>query len=187
MPGINPPPGKSSPRMDKPNAGTFESQVLPHLDAAFGLARWLVRSDTDAEDRVQDAYLRAWKSFAGFRGGDAKAWLLAIVRNACYTWLKSRRLENLSTPFDEEVHAPWDAADDPHARLASDRDRQAIRRAVEALPVEFREVLVLREWQGCSYREISEIADIPIGTVMSRLVRARERLQKSLARSGGEG
>ncbi|MBW8889159.1 MAG: sigma-70 family RNA polymerase sigma factor [Fibrobacteres bacterium] len=173
--------------MDKPNAGTFESQVLPHLDAAFGLARWLVRSDTDAEDRVQDAYLRAWKSFAGFRGGDAKAWLLAIVRNACYTWLKSRRLENLSTPFDEEIHGPWDASDNPHARLALDRDRQAIRRAVEALPVEFREVLVLREWQGCSYREISEIADIPIGTVMSRLLRARERLHKSLARSGGEG
>jgi RNA polymerase sigma-70 factor (ECF subfamily) len=173
--------------MANPDAGSFESKVLPHLDAAFGLARWLVRSDTDAEDLVQDAYLRAWKAFAGFQGSDAKAWLLTIVRNACYTWLKSRRLENQNTPFDEAIHGNWDASDNPHTRLALDRDRQSIRRAVEALPVEFREVLVLREWQGFSYREISEIADIPIGTVMSRLVRARERLHKSLTRSGGEG
>lgn len=179
--------------MANAGAGDFEGELLPHLQAAFGLARWLVRSDADAEDLVQDAYLRAWKGFAGFRGKDPKAWLLTIVRNACYTWLKSRRAENLTTPFDEEIHGPhglngqWDSQEDPHARLALDRDRQAIRRAVEALPVEFREVLVLREWQGFSYREISEIADIPIGTVMSRLVRARERLQKSLTRSGGEG
>ena len=172
--------------MAKASVGSFEGEMLPHLNAAFGLARWLVRSDTDAEDLVQDAYLRAWKAFAGFHGKDPKAWLLTIVRNACYTWLKSRRVESLSTSFDEEVHGAWDVSEDPETRLALDRDRQAIRRAVEALPVEYREVLVLREWEGFSYREISEIADIPIGTVMSRLTRARERLHKSLTRSGGE-
>ena len=160
----------------------FEQIVLPHLDAAYNLARWLTRNDQDAEDVVQEACLRAFKFFGGFYGGDSRAWLLTIVRNTCYTWLRHNRAHELTTPFDESVHDVECAGLNPEALLLHQADQQLLRRALEALPVESREVIVLRELEGLSYKEIGAIADIPLGTVMSRLARARKRLQHDLAK-----
>lgn len=159
----------------------FEQTVLPHLDAAYNLARWLTRNDTDAEDVVQDAYLRALKFFGGFHGTNGRAWLLTIVRNTCYTWLQQNRAHELTTAFDEEIHSIECDASNPEALLLERADNQLLRQALEELPVEFREVMVLRELEGMSYKEIAGVADIPLGTVMSRLARARKRLQESLA------
>jgi RNA polymerase sigma-70 factor, ECF subfamily len=157
----------------------FEVVMLPHLDAAYNLARWLVRNPTDAEDLVQEACLRALKGFSGFRGGDSRGWLLAIVRNTCYTWLsKNRRLEPVE--FDEEVHTEQAPVAEPERLLARDSARQTLDKALQELPAEFREVIVLRELEELSYKEISEIAGVPVGTVMSRLARARTRLQLCL-------
>src|SRR6266545_529175 len=160
----------------------FEQIVLPHLDAAYNLARWLTRNDQDAEDVVQEACLRAFKFFGGFYGGDSRAWLLTIVRNTCYTWLRHNRAHELTTPFDETIHDVECEALNPEAQLLHHADQQLLRRALEALPVEFREVVVLRELEQLSYKEIGVIADIPLGTVMSRLARARKRLQHDLAK-----
>jgi RNA polymerase sigma factor (sigma-70 family) len=159
----------------------LERALVPHLDAAYNLARWLTRDAHDAEDVVQEAYLRAVKSFAGFHGGDGRAWLLAIVRNTCYTWLQAKRGRAPDTAFDEARHGV--AADDkgPEHVLLRQEDRQWVRQAVEALPVELREVVVLRELEGLSYQEIAAVADIPLGTVMSRLARARDRLHQHLS------
>jgi RNA polymerase sigma factor (sigma-70 family) len=156
----------------------FEQAVLPHLDAAYNLARWLTRNDADAADVVQESFLRALKFFGGFRGGDTRAWLLTIVRNACYTWLRRNRVNELATPFDEEAHSV--EGDDPEAILLEGADREMLRQALEALPVEFREVVILRELEGLSYKKIAGIADVPVGTVMSRLARGRKRLRLSL-------
>jgi RNA polymerase sigma factor (sigma-70 family) len=160
--------------------GRFERTLLPHLDAAYNLARWLTRNDHDAEDLVQAAYLRALKSFGGFRGADGRAWLLAIVRNACYTWLEQKRARGPATAFVEEIHGVESHAMDPEKLLLREEDQQLVRRTVEHLPLELREVLVLRELEGLSYKEIAAIAGIPMGTVMSRLARARERLHQRL-------
>ena len=160
----------------------FEQIVLPHLDAAYNLARWLTRNDHDAEDVVQEACLRAFKFFGGFYGGDSRAWLLTIVRNTSYTWLRHNRAHELTTPFDESVHDVECEALNPETLLLHQADQQLLRRALEALPVESREVIVLRELEGLSYKEIGAIADIPLGTVMSRLARARKRLQHDLAK-----
>src|SRR4051794_39658614 len=154
--------------------------MLPHLDAAYGLARLLVRDAHDAEDVVQDAYLRAVRHFDGFHGGDARAWLLTIVRRTCYTWLKRRRTQPAATEFDEEAHSGDLPAEDPEALLLQGDLREALSRAVAGLPIEFREVLLLRDVQGLSYREIAEVVGVPVGTVMSRLARARRRLQATL-------
>jgi RNA polymerase sigma factor (sigma-70 family) len=162
----------------------FEQALLPHLDAAYNLARWLIRDDHDAEDLVQVAYMRALRSFGGFHGANARAWLLTIVRNACYTWLEQKRARGPATPFDEEMHGVELDAMDPEKRLVRDEDRQAVRRAVEELPLELREVVVLRELEGLSYKEIAAIAEIPLGTVMSRLARPRERLHQRLVGYG---
>jgi RNA polymerase sigma-70 factor, ECF subfamily len=159
----------------------FEEAVLPHLDAAHNLARWLIRQEQDAEDLVQESYLRAFKSFEGFRGGDGRAWILTIVRNTCYTWLQRGRWKALTTPFDEEIHSPETDAVNPEALFLGHAGREQLTRAIEELPVEFREALVLRELEGLSYKEIADIAGIPLGTVMSRLARARKILEKSLA------
>ena len=159
----------------------FEQLVLPHLDAALNLARWLLRSRADAEDLAQEALLRACRFFAGFRGGDARAWLLQIVRNTCYTWLEKKRPLELMDEFDEELHQRPGENPESLAILADDRER--LRRALESLPPRLREVLVLRELEGCSYKEIAAITSIPIGTVLSTLARARERLQRSLVAS----
>lgn len=161
----------------------FDRAVLPHLGAAFNLARWLTRSDHDAEDVVQEACLRAYRLFAGFRGADGRAWLLGIVRNTCYTWLARNRPPEPTTPFEDERHGdPTDAGPDAH--LLRQEDRRAVREAVEGLPVDLREVIVLRELEGLSYKEIAGVIDVPLGTVMSRLARARERLQRCLAGRG---
>jgi RNA polymerase sigma-70 factor (ECF subfamily) len=157
----------------------FQQAVLPHLAAAYNLARWLTRDDHDAEDIVQEAYLRALKSFGGFHGTDGRAWLLAIVRNACYTWLKQKRVREPAAVFDETIHRV-DTAATPATLLLQKENKQMIRAAVEELPVDLREVIVLRELEGLSYKEIAAVADIPMGTVMSRLARGRERLQNLL-------
>ena len=159
---------------------SFEGMMLPHLDAAHNLARWLLRNEDDAQDVVQEAYLRAFKSFHGFHGSDGRAWLLKIVRNTAYTWLRKNRASELAT-FDEEIHTPAFEAANPAATLEQTEDAEAIREAMENLAVEFREILVLRHLEGLSYKEIAEIAQIPPGTVMSRLARARARLKQCLA------
>ena len=156
----------------------FEQTMLPHLNSAANLARWLLRNRADSEDVVQEAMLRAYRFFHRFHGGDSRAWLLQIVRNSCYTWLEKNRPAELMTEFNEEVHQQPSA--NPETLALQTNDREQLKRALESLPARAREVLVLRELEGCSYKEIAEIAAIPIGTVMSTLARARERLQRSL-------
>jgi RNA polymerase sigma factor (sigma-70 family) len=158
----------------------FEAIVLPHLDAAYNLARWLVRNGTSAEDLVQDAYLRAWKGFSGFRGVDGRGWLLSIVRNTCYTWLRANRRQELAVEFNEDLHSEGSEVPEPERLLAESASRQTLEKALQELSAEFREVIVLRELEELSYKEISEIAGVPVGTVMSRLARARARLQVCL-------
>jgi RNA polymerase sigma-70 factor (ECF subfamily) len=157
----------------------FERVVLPHLDDAYTLARYLLRDEHDAQDAVQEAVLRALRYFDSYRDGDARAWLLTIVRNRCLTWLRRARIRRSVIPFDGDVA---DAADPREAdALAIERsDRAALERLIGALPTEFREVIVLREIEDLSYKEISEIVGVPIGTVMSRLARARKRLAAAL-------
>ena len=160
---------------------SFEDAMLPHLDAAHNLARWLLRNDQDAQDVVQEAYLRAFKSFAGFHGSNGRAWLLTIVRNTSYTLLKKNHAVDLTTPLDEEIHGAGDKAINPATILEHGEDAELIREAMDELPAEFREILVLRHQEGLSYKEIADIAHIPPGTVMSRLARARGKLKECLA------
>ena len=167
--------------LDAENRLRFEQLVLPHVDAAFNLARWLLRGRSDAEDVAQEALLRACRFFRGFQGGDARAWLLQIVRNTCYTWLEKNRPMELSMEFDEELHQQTSATPETLAIVADDRKRLTL--ALETLPPRFREVLVLRELEGCSYKEIATITSIPIGTVMSSLSRARRQLYCALTNS----
>jgi RNA polymerase sigma-70 factor (ECF subfamily) len=159
----------------------FELLALPHLDAAYNLARWLARDDHDAADIVQEAFLRAFDAFDGLRGDNARPWLLAIVRNTSFTWLARNHGGAPQVPYDEVEHAVADSEADP-ARLALCADqRRLIDAALERLPLEFREAVVLRELEDLSYREIAEVLAIPIGTVMSRLARARRLLAQYLA------
>jgi RNA polymerase sigma factor (sigma-70 family) len=160
---------------------SFETAVLPHLDAAYNLARWLTRNDADAEDVVQEAYLRAFRFFGGFHGEDGRAWLLGIVRNTSYTWMQRNRSPELNMALGDETQEAESHDLDPEALLLQKADAQMLRQAVEELPVEFREVLVLRELDEMSYKQIAVVADLPLGTVMSRLARARKRLQQILA------
>ncbi len=163
----------------------LEQLVMPHVDAAFNLARWLLRGRADAEDVTQEALLRACRFFRSFQGGDARAWLLQIVRNTCYSWLEKNRPMELSMEFDEEIHQQACATPETLA-IASD-DREHLVLALESLPPRFREVLVLRELEGCSYKEISAITSIPIGTVMSSLSRARRQLYSALTNTARKG
>jgi RNA polymerase sigma-70 factor (ECF subfamily) len=165
----------------------FELVVLPHLDAAYNLARWLIRSPADAEDVVQEACLRALRFFDGFRGGDSRAWLLKIVRNTCYSWVRKNRPTELSDEFDETVHSTEVLGEDAEAKLISRANSVQMRKALEALPAGFREVLVLREIEELSYKEISDITGVPMGTVMSSLSRARRRLREELLAAAGRG
>ena len=158
-------------------SGRFEDTILPHLDAAYNLARWLVRNGEDAEDLVQEACLRAWRSFAGFRGGDGRTWLLTIVRNTCYTWLRENGRQSLAVEFNEDLHSEDVQVPEAERLLAEISHRQTLEEALQELPAEFREAIVLRELEGLSYKEISKIASVPVGTVMSRLARARTRLR----------
>jgi len=166
----------------------FEAVVLPHLDAAYTLARYLTRNAHDAEDVVQDACLRALKYFEGFRGDagtSARAWLLAIVRNTAHTWRGRHRGDALATEFDEAQHSDAVADDNPEGVLLQKAAKETLDRALERLAPEFREVIVLRELEGLSYKEISDVAGVPVGTVMSRLSRARARLQDALRKEEG--
>ena len=160
---------------------SFEAAMLPHLDAAHNLARWLLRNEQDAQDVVQDAYLRAFRSFSGFHGTNGRAWLLTIVRNTSYTLLKKNRAVDFTTPFDEEIHATGHESVSPATILEHSEDAELIKEAMDALPAEFREILVLRHQEGLSYKELGDIAQIPLGTVMSRLARARDKLKEYLA------
>lgn len=158
----------------------FEESMLPHMDAAYNLARWLAREDRDAEDLVQEAYLRAFRFFDGFRGGNSRAWLFKIVRNTFYTSIRQRGHEPAASLDDELLDVECESCDPETVALASS-DRELLRRALESLPIEFREAIVLRELEGLSYKEIAAITGVPLGTVMSRLARARKHLQLRLA------
>ncbi len=165
---------------DQAEIARFEQAVLPHLNAAYNLARWLTGNDHDAEDVVQESYLRALKFFSGFRGGSSGPWLLTIVRNTCYTWIRRNRMEEPGVELDEDMYVDSNSPS-PEAILLAAARGDLVRRALEELPAEFREIVVLREMEGLSYKEIAEVTAVPVGTVMSRLARARARLQKLLA------
>jgi RNA polymerase sigma-70 factor (ECF subfamily) len=170
----------------------FEQLALPHLDAAYNLARWLTRNDTDAEDVVQEAFLRAFKFFDGYRGGSERAWLLTIVRHTCYSWLQQNRPAEVIAGYDLEAADANESALDPSVRRVADEgpeialmhqaDEDLLNALIAELPPQFREVVILRELEDLSYKEIAEVAAIPIGTVMSRLARARKALQRAWAR-----
>jgi RNA polymerase sigma-70 factor, ECF subfamily len=166
----------------------FEALMLPHLDDAYTLARYWTRNEQDAEDIVQDAYLRALRYFGGYRGEDtasARAWLLAIVRNTAYTARRRGRADALTTEFDDSQHSHAAIDDRPDGVHARTDAKETLGRALDRLALEFREVIVLRELQGLSYKEISQVTGVPVGTVMSRLSRARARLQEALREEGG--
>ncbi len=159
---------------------TFDHLMLLHLDAAYNLARWLLRNDHDAEDAVQEACVRAWRAFDRFRGGDGRAWLLTIVRNVCYTHLRQMRREPAWEAYDDAAHGPEENSAEEKALEWRETKGELLRQALERLPAEFREVIVLHELEGLAYREIAAVVEIPLGTVMSRLARARRRLQQEL-------
>ena len=163
----------------------FNQAVLPHLDAAYNLARWLTRNDQDAEDIAQEACLRAFKYWRSFSGRDCRSWLLKIVRNTFYSWLRQRSVQPVLTD-DGQTDDTADEIPDPENALIQNADRDMLRAALEDLAVEFREAIVLRELEGLSYKEIADIAGVPIGTVMSRLARARKRLQSYLTKTASE-
>ena len=152
----------------------FEETFLPHFDAAFNLARWLTRDASDAEDIVQEAYLRAFKFFNSYHGGDSRAWVLRIVRNTCFSWLQKNRSQEVAQEIDEELTV--DPGRDPEAQVIENIERQMLRQLLEELPPTFREVVVLRDIEGLSYKEIAAVTELPIGTVMSRIARARKQL-----------
>ena len=171
---------------EQSKAVRFEEVALPHLGAAYNLARWLVHNDHDAEDIVQESYLRAFKFFSGYYGGDSRSWLLTIVRNTCYSWLQKNRLLRLADPLEDKLDELGLDFADPEMLFLQSADAEMVRHALQELPVDFREVVVMREMENLSYKEIANIIDVPIGTVMSRLARGRKRLQALLANRMGK-
>jgi len=165
---------------------TFENLMLPHLDAAFNLARWLLRNERDAEDAVQDAFLRAHRAFERFRGGDGRAWLLCIVRNVCYSHLRKNRRAPETEPFVEDTHGSPDAAAENNAAFWRETKSELLQRALDTLSPEYREVIVLHELEGLPYRDIAVVAEIPLGTVMSRLARGRQKLHTAVLTLAGK-
>jgi RNA polymerase sigma-70 factor, ECF subfamily len=162
----------------------FEQAMLPHLDAAYNHARWLLRNEHDAEDAVQDAFLRAHQAFARFRGGNARPWLLTIVRNVCYSRLREQRRTAPTEVFEDDAHGSTHDPADANAIAWREIKSAHLQQALDRLPAEFREVIVLHELEGLAYREIATVVEIPIGTVMSRLARARRKLQAELVALG---
>jgi RNA polymerase sigma-70 factor (ECF subfamily) len=156
----------------------FEETFLPFLDAAYNLARWIVGHDQDAQDIVQESYLRAFKGFHGFRGGNGRAWLLTIVRNTAYSWIHQHAADDKLVPYEEERHAEIISFDQSTTEIVSEKRKEYLQDALLRLPIEFREVIVLYELEGLSYKELALALGIPVGTVMSRLSRARRRLQQ---------
>jgi len=179
-------PGTEGPRrhLSPRDLERFNECVLPYLDAAHNLARYLTRDAHEAEDAVQDAFLRAIRHFGGFRGTDGRAWLLSIVRNTCLTRLRGRPSSGQSVEFDEEIHTAEEGAPGPEVDLERKAVTESVSEALGRLAVEFREVLVLRELEGLSYKEIAQVSGVPIGTVMSRLARGRKQLLLALAPLG---
>jgi RNA polymerase sigma-70 factor, ECF subfamily len=169
--------GMNNEHMADRQMGSFDEIVLPHLDAAHNLARWLVRGSDDAEDVVQEACLQAFRYFGTFRGGNARAWLLKIVRNTAFRWLQKNRLQQFATEFNEAIHSEECEGPNPEILLLRGANTQLLEQAMNVLPDRLREVLLLRELEGLSYKEIAEVAGVPIGTVMSTLFRARERFR----------
>jgi RNA polymerase sigma factor (sigma-70 family) len=171
---------------------SFEELVLPHLDAAYNFARYLTRNPDDAADVVQEASIRAFRFFGGFKGGSVRTWLLTIVRNTAYTWMATHRRGSvvasvedygIERPLEAFAAVPWERLpDDPETRLLLAEDRAALMDVIDRLAPEFREVLVLREIEELSYREIAEVTSVPVGTVMSRLARARRQVQENWRR-----
>jgi len=165
---------------DKQRIRRFEQVVVPHLDAAYNLARWILGNQSDADDVMQEASLRALKFIDSFQGGDSRAWMLTIARNTSYSWLRKNRMADLSDEFNEAVHTDVTIVD-TESRLVSLLDSERVGKAIAMLPVRYREVLVLREIHGLSYKEISAVTGVPIGTVMSSLARARQALSDQRA------
>jgi RNA polymerase sigma-70 factor (ECF subfamily) len=164
---------------DDDKTARFEAMTMPHLDAAYNLARWLTRNEHDADDLVQSAYLRAFRFADGFRGGDVRAWLLTIVRHTYYTALRDGQAQRGDVSYDEELHGDGEREDDAGdpAAIAASRDTcRTVNAALAQLPQAFREVLVLKEMDDLSYKQIAQVTETPIGTVMSRLARARKLL-----------
>lgn len=174
--------------MDEPKSSSrFEHTMLPHLPAAYNVARWLTRRPDDAHDIVQDAYVRAFRHFGSYRGENAKAWLLTIVRHTAYNWLRQHRAHEFSPLPDPDVIEIPETAQNPEQRVEQQATQERLRQALEDIPLEFREVILLRDLEGFSYKEIAEITGLPMGTIMSRLSRARDRLQAALTRRHGKG
>lgn len=165
----------------------FEATVMQHVDAAYNVALWLARNESDAEDLVQDAVLRAYRFFDRFDGREPRSWLLAIVRNCFYSWLRKNRPAELQETLDAVEHQVASDAPTPDVELLRKLDRQQLWEAMGQLSAEIRETLVLREFEGLSYREIADMASVPIGTVMSRLSRGRQQLHRALSGSYGKG
>ena len=165
----------------------FESVMLPHLDAAYNLARWMTRNDADAQDVVQEAYLRALRFFDSFTGGSGRGWILTIVRNTCYSWMQRNRPAEPLLLFDENEYVERGAGTSQETDLILRARRECLELCIGELPVRFREIIVMRDLEGMSYREVTEAAEVPVGTVMSRLARARKRLVKCIvSRTGGK-
>jgi RNA polymerase sigma factor (sigma-70 family) len=160
------------------NLADFEDVILPHLNAAYNLARWLLRSDEDAQDVVHDSFLRAHRYFASFEGGDGRAWLLGIVRNTCMTFLRKKRSFEQFPEFSGQREKSENGSPDPERALLLKENIASLRHCIEALPPEYREVIIMRELEELSYKEIGSVAGIALGTVMSRLNRARKRLEE---------
>jgi len=177
---MHPASATASPHPDPARSLHFERHVLPHMDAAWRMARWLARAEHDAEDVLQEAMLRAYRYYAAEDRGNVRAWLLAIVRNTFYTLRTQVPVASLVDEFDEAIHGAEDDVPNPESLFLREADAQELRGAIEQLPLEFREVLVLREFEECSYKEIVDITGLKMGTVMSRLARARERLARAL-------
>ena len=171
--------GRCRPDTSRAIGESFDEVVLPNLDAAYRVARWLIRNEHDAEDVVQEASLRAFRYFRTFTGGNGRAWFLRIVRNCCRDW-QGHSFQSLTDPFDEEQHRSARPASDPETLLLQTDDVALIERTMSNLPDRFHQLLVLRELEGLSYRELADVVGIPIGTVMSRLSRAREALRGAL-------
>jgi RNA polymerase sigma-70 factor, ECF subfamily len=172
---------------EPPEPPTFEQLMLPHMDSAYNLARWLLRDPHEADDAVQEAFLRAFKAFGKFRGADGRAWLLTIVRNVCYSIMRAGKKAHMRETFSDELHGSVEDGAASNAVAWLEVHSDLLNRALERLPTEFREVIVLHEIEGLAYRQISDVADIPLGTVMSRLARARGRLQVEILAIADEG
>jgi RNA polymerase sigma-70 factor (ECF subfamily) len=179
--------GQMSGNTGRRRQARFEAIALPHLDAAYALARWLTRNDADAADVVQEAFLRAFRYFDSYRGDDAKSWVLKIVRRTCYSWLeRNRPADVVSLEAEEEFgNAVATSAIDTEALLENRSNLRLLDRLIEALPAPLRETIVLRELHELGYRDIAEVTGVPLGTVMSRLHRARTQLLRAHSQTGG--